>query len=196
MRTFADVKSSCQRGRGKFQTIRLLATALLLLPTSAFNANVAPAAVVMDVVPVGNPGNPPDTRYESVGIGGVDYIFNIGKYEVTNAQYCELLNSVATVGDPHELYNEEMGRGHYNIGGISRSGSGTEEDPWVYAPREHRANRPVNYVSFWDACRFANWLHNGQPRGVQDLDTTEDGAHFLGGVTHPNNTDVHRATGW
>ena len=79
MRTFADVKSSCQRGRGKFQTIRLLATALLLLPTSAFNANVAPAAVVMDVVPVGNPGNPPDTRYESVGIGGVDYIFNIGK---------------------------------------------------------------------------------------------------------------------
>ena len=29
------------------------------------------------------------------------------------------------------------------------------------------ANRPVNYVNFWDAARFANWLHNGQPVGPQ-----------------------------
>jgi formylglycine-generating enzyme required for sulfatase activity len=38
------------------------------------------------------------------------------------------------------------------------------------------ADRPVNYVSWGDAARFANWLHNGQPSGAQDLTTTEEGA--------------------
>jgi formylglycine-generating enzyme required for sulfatase activity len=43
------------------------------------------------------------------------------------------------------------------------------------------ADRPVNYVSFWDAARFANWLHNGQPTGPQGPGTTEDGAyHHVG----------------
>jgi hypothetical protein len=48
----------------------------------------------------------------------------------------------------------------------------------------------VNYVSFWDACRFANWLHNGQGTG-----DTETGAYTLtpGGIT--NNT-VTRNPGW
>ena len=46
------------------------------------------------------------------------------------------------------------------------------------------ANRPVNYVSFWDAARFANWLHNGQPTGPQGPGTTEDGAyHDVGNQT-------------
>ena len=45
------------------------------------------------------------------------------------------------------------------------------------------ANRPVNYVSWGDAARFANWLHNGQPTGAQDLSTTEDGAYYLNGAT-------------
>jgi formylglycine-generating enzyme required for sulfatase activity len=38
---------------------------------------------------------------------------------------------------------------------------------------------PVNYVSFYDALRFANWLHNGQPTGAQDGTTTEDGAYDM-----------------
>jgi formylglycine-generating enzyme required for sulfatase activity len=41
----------------------------------------------------------------------------------------------------------------------------------------------VNYVSWGDAARFANWLHNGQPTGVQDLTTTEDGSYYLNGAT-------------
>ena len=35
----------------------------------------------------------------------------------------------------------------------------------------------MNYVSFWDAARFANWLHNGQPTGPQGPGTTEGGAY-------------------
>jgi formylglycine-generating enzyme required for sulfatase activity len=42
----------------------------------------------------------------------------------------------------------------------------------------------VNYVSFWDAARFANWLHNGQPTGAQGPGTTEGGAyHNVGNQT-------------
>jgi formylglycine-generating enzyme required for sulfatase activity len=41
----------------------------------------------------------------------------------------------------------------------------------------------VNYVSYWDSCRFANWLQNGQPTGPQNASTTEDGAITLNGYT-------------
>ena len=44
-------------------------------------------------------------------------------------------------------------------------------------------NRPVNYVSWGDAARFCNWLHNGQPTGAQDDTTTEEGAYDLDGAT-------------
>jgi hypothetical protein len=45
----------------------------------------------------------------------------------------------------------------------------------------------VNYVSFWDAARFANWLTNGQPTGAQSNLTTENGMYALGGMTNPFN---------
>jgi hypothetical protein len=38
---------------------------------------------------------------------------------------------------------------------------------------------PVNHVGFYDAARFANWLHNAQPTGAQDDTTTEDGAYTI-----------------
>jgi len=40
----------------------------------------------------------------------------------------------------------------------------------------------VNFVSWGDAARFANWLHNGQPTGPQDSKTTEDGSYQLNGA--------------
>ncbi|MBW1845298.1 MAG: SUMF1/EgtB/PvdO family nonheme iron enzyme, partial [Deltaproteobacteria bacterium] len=42
-----------------------------------------------------------------------------------------------------------------------------------------RENMPVNHVGFYDAARFANWLHNAQPTGAQDNTTTEDGAYTI-----------------
>ncbi len=79
-----------------------------------------------------------------------------------------------------------------SFGGITRSGS---SGSYTYATVSGRANNPVNFVSFWDATRFANWLHNGQPTGAQDNSTTEDGAYTLtaGGITA--NT-VTRNAGW
>ncbi len=139
----------------------------------------ARASQFMTTVPVGDPSNAPDTRYETPGYGAVDYTYAIGKCEVTNEQYAEFLNCVATVGDPGVLYNTNMGGGWNDIGGISRSGTGTEGDPWVYAADQNCGNRPVNYVSWYDVLRFANWLHNGQPAGLQDDSTTEDGAYDM-----------------
>jgi formylglycine-generating enzyme required for sulfatase activity len=63
---------------------------------------------------------------------------------------------------------------------IQRSGTSGN---YTYSVAQDRANRPVNYVSWGDSARFANWLHNGQPTGVQGLTTTEDGAYYLNGAT-------------
>lgn len=38
---------------------------------------------------------------------------------------------------------------------------------------------PVNYVSWYDTLRFANWLHNGQLTSAQGPSTTEDGAYEM-----------------
>ena len=53
--------------------------------------------------------------------------------------------------------------------------------------------RPVNYVCFWDACRFANWLQNGRPGGAQGSETTETGTYTLTGDAIANNTVVRNA---
>jgi len=58
---------------------------------------------------------------------------------------------------------------------IVRTGSSPN---YSYSVAADWADRPVNYVSFWDAARFANWLHNGQPTGAQGPETTEGGAYI------------------
>jgi formylglycine-generating enzyme required for sulfatase activity len=146
-------------------------------------ANSAGANVVIDTVPVGNPGNVGDARYPDGGVlsfGSVPYEYNIGKYEVTAGQYCEFLNAVAAT-DTYGLYYTDMAYGHIGYGcRIHRSGS---PGSYTYSVAADWAGRPVNYVSWGDAARFANWLHNGQPTGIQDLATTEDGSYLLDGAT-------------
>ena len=55
---------------------------------------------------------------------------------------------------------------------ITRSG-----DPGTYSYTTSEPLRPVRFVSWYDAVRFANWLHNGSPSGAQDAASTEDGAY-------------------
>lgn len=139
--------------------------------------SMAEAEVVIRTVTVRDPGNMPDDQVmwtdETTGYGGVAYAFAIGKYEVTNTQYAEFLNAVAAT-DTFELFNTNMMS--QELGGITRSGSPGD---YTYATVAGRENMPVNWVNWYDALRFVNWLHNEQPSGLQNDATTEDGAYLM-----------------
>ena len=170
----------------------LLAIAVLTLP-----AAVAQATVTIDTVAVGNLGNLGEqSRLPDYGdanyYGAVNYAYNIGTYEVTAGQYTEFLNGVAET-DTHGLYNSFMWSDTYGCK-IERTGS---SGSYSYTVAGDWAERPVNYVSWGDAARFANWLHNNQPTGAQGLSTTEDGAYYLNGATSVIDLmAVSRETDW
>ena len=154
---------------------------------------VTASAVTIATVPVGNPGN----VGELSGAGGyapdricgsVGYTYNIGTYEVTAGQFTEFLNNKGGV-DTYGLYNTNMSD-TMSGSGITRSGGGTVGNPYIYSVASAFVNRPVNYVSYWDSCRFANWLHNGQGNG-----DTETGAYTLTPTGMANNT-VARNSDW
>lgn len=148
------------------------------------------AGSFMEMVPVGNPGNAGDPstfdRY-----GAVPYAYKIGKHEVTNAQYAQFLNAVAAE-DPNNLYKTSMSS--VAVGGITRSGASPN---FTYAVKAFMGNKPVIYVSWFDAARFCNWLHNGRPTGAQGPATTEGGAYTLTSPTGfaPGTDPVHGANG-
>ena len=125
------------------------------------------AQVEIEWVTVGNAGNPADP---TTGFGRVCYEYRIGKYEVTNDQYAAFLNAVAA-SDPNGLYNTSMGTDPR--GGITRSGSAGS---YSYSVKPNMGNKPVNYVNWYGAARFCNWLTNGQGSG-----DTEAGAYTLTG---------------
>jgi formylglycine-generating enzyme required for sulfatase activity len=152
-----------------------------------------PKLVIPEMVTVANPGNPADTNVTTdVGnSGAVSYTYKIGKYEVTNTEYTEFLNAVDPSGaDALDLYSPNMGSDASN-GGITFNGG--NPDGLKYAVKAGFAIKPVVYVSFYDAMRFCNWLHNGARPGKD----TENGAYtLLGGTAVPiNGTMVLRNAG-
>jgi sulfatase modifying factor 1 len=149
----------------------------------AFGATVlgyAPVhAVTIDMVTVGNPGNANDTG--GTFNGAVNYEYQIGKYAATIGQYTAFLNAVAAT-DTYSLYNANMGT-DLNVAGISRTGGSGSYSYSVINNGGDSSNRPITYVSWWDAARFANWMANGQPTGAQSSTTTENGAYNVNGAT-------------
>ena len=134
---------------------------------------VATVKIAYQAVTVGNPGNANDTGGSQ--IGAVAYSYQIGTYAVTIGQYTTFLNSVAKT-DPYSLYNTNMAT-DTTIAGIQRSGSsGSYTYSVIGSP-----NRPITYVSWFDAARFANWMTNGQGSG-----STETGAYTLKGAVSGN----------
>jgi formylglycine-generating enzyme required for sulfatase activity len=150
---------------------------LSILLACAFLLSAPASAVTIDWVSVGGAGNACETQTQGC-FGAVAYDYQISKYEVTNAQYAEFLNAVADT-DTNALYNASMDSSI--SGGITRSGS---SGSFSYTLKTGFADKPVNFVSFWDSLRFANWLENGQPTGAQGNATTEDGAYTItaGGI--------------
>jgi len=138
-----------------------LVTLLLALPAAALD---------IEFVAVRDPGNPCDTQAQGC-FGAVGYDYAVSKYEITNAEYVQFLNEVANQVDAFELYNPSMPGIDFPL-----VPPGNER---FYVLQPGWENKAVVYVSFYDALRFANWLHNGQPEGFQDATTTEDGAYAI-----------------
>jgi formylglycine-generating enzyme required for sulfatase activity len=121
--------------------------------------------LVIDLVTVGNPGNPVDSLTST---GKVDYIYRIGKYMVRNREYATFLNAVATsTNDPATTPPYTVWTGAMQI---TRSNF---NDTYSYEVVPGAENRPVSFASTVAAMRFCNWLHNGGTIGSG----TETGAY-------------------
>ena len=140
--------------------IFLAAAAVSITPASA-------DPITMAWSPVGNAGNPADTTVMSdgtSGYGSVPYTYNIGTYDVTTSQYATFLNSNDPTGANRlGLYNTLMSTSG-SVSGINYDFSAANGSKYSFISGD--GNHPVNFVSFYDAIRFANWMNNGQLPGI------------------------------
>jgi len=128
-----------------------------------------------EFVTVGDPNNTADTTT----YGAVSQTFDIMKFEFTNQQYVQFLNSVDANGNQtNGIYNALMGSD--GRGGISFTSGATAGSK--YAVRLNMGNKPVNFVSWFDAARVSNWLHNG----ATSSSSMETGAYTLNNATSGN----------
>ena len=94
---------------------RRIALSLWLLAVggtaSADVFNIPAGQTSLQFVTVGDPGNAPDTVVETnfgtSGYGSVNYLYQIGKYDVTAGQYTQFLIAVAA-SDPYGLWVSNM----------------------------------------------------------------------------------------
>ena len=157
------------------------------LPSVVFSFGIAavltslavPAhAVTIDWVTVGDPGNAADTSGQPNPAGAVAAAIQIMKFEFTNQQYTDFLNSVDPTGtNPNSVYSGNMGSNAR--GGITNTGTTNGSR---YAVKSNMGDKPVNYVSWFDAARVSNWLFNGAT-GTSSMET---GAYTLNNATSGN----------
>lgn len=174
---------------GSSALVGMLASGLVLIAGQAQAGPFPPIVVIDNIANAPDPLPLPDG---TSGWGSVFELYGIGKYPITNEQYVEFLNAVAS-SDPHGLFDpfmdvppaskyDEM---HY--GSIGRSGSPRNYQyflkPGLLSPADHgRGDLPVLFITLPRAMRYCNWLHNGMPIGAQDATTTEDGSYSLIGA--------------
>ena len=92
-------------------------------------------AFSIDFVQIGNPGNAPDTTGNPNPAGSVEYIYNMGKYEISRVYIDKAVNS-----------------GALNI---------TMKDMSSY-PGANGDSRPATGISWYEAARFVNWLNTSK----------------------------------
>ena len=111
---------------------------VVVLLTSSVSGELIRDGIDIEFVTISNTGNAADTRIGegSLGFGTVDYEYQIGKYEVTNAQWIGFVNVAgAPAGEPFNAYND----------------SGTIQ----------MNSAPSSYISWYEAAQFCNYLTSG-----------------------------------
>jgi formylglycine-generating enzyme required for sulfatase activity len=143
-------------------------------------------AIDMPFVTVNDLSNQADL---ATGYGAVDYAYSISSHEVTIGQYAEFLNAVAKT-DPYGLWNSGMSS-DLNVAGISRSGT---SGSFIYSVLDNSgdsARRPITYVSWFDAARFANWMSNGQGDSATDTGAYTISVGTVVSAIRSNNTTTY-----
>jgi sulfatase modifying factor 1 len=152
-----------------------LAVAVASLASTSFG-------VTVDYRLIGDPGN---SANGTTGLGAVSSVYKIAAKETTNAEYVEFLNKVDASGtNPNGIYHPTMESS--TNGGITfnpGASSGQHYSVKVTSPGRGAstyADMPVNFVTWFDAARYANWLNNGQQSNAASMET---GAYTLNNQT-------------
>lgn len=121
---------------------RLLGISLCVCIISITASGITVRGIDLEFVTIGGPGNPGDTRTNfpdkanPYGCGAVNYMYQIGKYEITNGQWDTFVSLAgAPTGNPSEAYDES-----------------------AYYPG---VNIPANEVSWYEVLQFCNYLTSG-----------------------------------
>ena len=98
-----------------------------------------------------------------MGIGGVNYSYNVGETEVTTAQWVTFLNTADPFGlNRHHLWDaSEGGQVWAKYGSISRNPKAAPGQRY-YVTSPAWANKPYNTADFTRSARFINSLQNGK----------------------------------
>ena len=145
---------------------RIVFLLVLLFPSLAYG---------IDFVFIGHVGNPSNPE----GYGHVTYGYYIGKYEITNKEYCAFLNCVASTGDPYNLFSMLMEQ-HF-MGGIVRD---MVEGGYRYHCKAGYERRPIVCTSWMNAIRFANWLHYNSLNIERNIPIEQWSKQTEGDATH------------
>ncbi|MBN2286053.1 MAG: hypothetical protein JXI43_06370, partial [Tissierellales bacterium] len=79
----------------------------MCLISSVISAEVIRDGIDVDFVIIADPNNPDDVPHVGLAFGGVEYIYRIGKYEITNEFWNIFVSAVgAPTGNLVSAYNE------------------------------------------------------------------------------------------
>ncbi len=163
--------------------VALLGASSVCAPITALHARPD-----IEFVTIGDPGNPgyplasPPGYLNVQGRGAVDYLYRIGKYEVTTAQWMEFVNNYNTLGGQWTYFADPVAWGA--VPDPSYTGPGVKYmlDPGL----PNAAMVPVSGISWRESAMFCNWLHNGKASGLWAI---ENGAYDTSMfTTNPNGT--------
>lgn len=147
----------------------------------------------IDWVTIGDSGNEPylgDSPFGppyAYGRGGVDYVYRIGRTEVTTGQWMEFVNTFSTQSDDMSNFAKPQ---HWGAT-IDQDYDGPGRR-YVLVGSDSAEMFPVGGISWREAGMFCNWLHNGKSSelaaldyGAYDTSTWgQDGPHFTDDLTH------------
>lgn len=155
--------------RSPTPSVVLLAVTIVAASHVSTTASAAPGADGFDWATIGAVGN---AAYAgpgpNSGRGRVNYQYKISKLEITTSQWLEFTNTFSTQTDA------------YNFTKLGPLYWGATFDPTYIGPgvryrlRQGDPNagmRPVGGISWRDAARYCNWLHNGKSSSLASLTT-------------------------